>query len=136
MELENISHLLSEISDIINSSKNYVRQSISCVQLVANYEIGRLIVEQEQNGKSKAEYGKYVLKQLSENLIREFGSGFDERNLRNFRSFYLMFSNWNALRSKSEINDFSIWNAVGSELFRTSETSSRNIKDHSLFKII
>lgn len=136
MELENISHLLSEISDIINSSKNYVRQSISCVQLVANYEIGRLIVEQEQNGKSKAEYGKYVLKQLSENLIREFGSGFDERNLRNFRSFYLMFSNWNALRSKSEINDFSIWNAVGSELFRTSETSSRNINDHPLFKII
>jgi hypothetical protein len=57
----------------------------------AYWLIGKRIVEEEQHGKNRAEYGKEVLKILSAELQEEFGKGFGERNLRNFRQFYLTF---------------------------------------------
>ena len=56
------------------------------------YEIGRMIVEDEQQGKERAEYGKQVLKELSKRLTTEFGKGFSERNLEQMRQFYLTYS--------------------------------------------
>lgn len=67
----------------------------------AYWEIGRLIVEHEQSGHERAEYGRSVLESLSVRLIEEFGKGFDETNLRKMRQFYLVFSNRDALRLKS-----------------------------------
>ena len=52
------------------------------------WEIGRHIVEFEQLGQSRAEYGKRLIPQLTERLTSEFGKGFDERNLRHMRSFF------------------------------------------------
>jgi predicted nuclease of restriction endonuclease-like (RecB) superfamily len=66
----------------------------------AYWHIGRLIVEDEQQGQQRATYGKQQLQQLSEQLTREFGKGFDASNLRNMRSFYLCFPNRDALRHK------------------------------------
>lgn len=51
-----------------------------------NWSIGRLIVEEEQGGKDRAEYGKETLKNLAKQLSLEFGKGFDESNLRNIRA--------------------------------------------------
>ena len=51
------------------------------------WEVGQLIVEDEQNGKTKAVYGNATLKNLSKSLILEFGTGFDDSNLRNMRQF-------------------------------------------------
>ena len=65
----------------------------------ANWRVGFLIVEDEQKGKRKAEYGKAVLRDLARRLTAEYGSGYDERNLRYMRSFYLAFPIRNALRS-------------------------------------
>ena len=58
----------------------------------AYFEIGRMIVEDEQKGLNKAEYGKQVLLKLSQELTAEFGNGFSERNLRAMRKFYLSYS--------------------------------------------
>ncbi|HGJ64422.1 TPA: DUF1016 domain-containing protein [bacterium] len=59
-----------------------------------------MIVEEEQNGKERADYGKYLIKELSRKLSSDFGKGFDERNLWYMKSFYLAFPNVNALRSE------------------------------------
>ncbi len=67
----------------------------------AYWHIGRVIVEGEQRGKARAEYGEYLIKELSERLSNEFGKGFDRRNLWFMRSFYLSFEIVNALRSQS-----------------------------------
>ena len=62
--------------------------------------IGRLIVEDEQEGKARASYGKEVLKNLSVQLTLQFGKGFDERNLNNISTFWLAFPIWNAVRTE------------------------------------
>jgi hypothetical protein len=64
------------------------------------WEIGKLNVNEEQQGKTKAEYGKAVLKKLSQQLTLKFGKGFDERNLNNIRAFYLAFPIRDAVRTE------------------------------------
>ena len=61
---------------------------------------GRHIVEFEQAGEARATYGKKLLPRLADILSREFGKGFDDRNLRNMRAFYLTFPIWNAVRTE------------------------------------
>jgi len=56
------------------------------------YEIGRMIVEDEQQGKERAAYGRQVLKELSKELTANFGKGFSVDNLQNMRQFYLSYS--------------------------------------------
>lgn len=64
------------------------------------WEVGRHIVEFEQDGQARAAYGKRLLPRLSEALAAEFGRGFDERNLRHIRSFYAAFPIWDAVRTE------------------------------------
>lgn len=64
------------------------------------WHIGKLIVEDEQQGAARAEYGKEVLRNLGQQLSNEFGKGFNERNLRYFRQFYMVFPIWNAVRAE------------------------------------
>ena len=64
------------------------------------WNIGRLIVEDEKKGNSRAKYGKKQLQYISDTLTREFGKGFDARNLRNMRQFYQLFPIWNAVSTK------------------------------------
>ncbi|MBV6513756.1 MAG: hypothetical protein FMNOHCHN_03291 [Ignavibacteriaceae bacterium] len=64
------------------------------------WEIGRQIVEGEQKGESRAEYGKGVLKKLASGLTREFGKGFEYTNLTNIRTFYRSFPKFDAVRQE------------------------------------
>lgn len=66
--------------------------------VTAYWNVGRLIVEDEQQGNTRAEYGKAILADLSKRLTDEFGKGFDKRELRRIRQFYLVFPKWDALR--------------------------------------
>ncbi|WP_150538581.1 PDDEXK nuclease domain-containing protein [Actinobacillus vicugnae] len=91
------SNLFSRITHVIHQARQQVRQTINSAMVQSYWEIGRLIVEDEQQGNNRAEYGKAVLKNLSQRLTAEFGKGFDERNLRNMRQFYLAFPIWNTL---------------------------------------
>ncbi|MDY6431013.1 MAG: DUF1016 N-terminal domain-containing protein [Bacilli bacterium] len=66
--------------------------------LLAYWQIGKMI-DEKQGGESKAKFGDGLIKELSVQMTKDFGGGFDERNLRYFRSFYLGFPIWNAVRS-------------------------------------
>jgi predicted nuclease of restriction endonuclease-like (RecB) superfamily len=92
------SSLHSSIRSIIAEARSKVYRSINTVLVSAYWEIGRLIVEDEQKGKRRAEYGKAVLKELAEKLTAEFGKGFDESNLRYMRLFFMAFPIRDALR--------------------------------------
>ncbi|WP_241686598.1 YhcG family protein [Flavobacterium sp. YO12] len=70
---------------------------------ITYFEIGRIIVEEEQNGKDRAEYGKQLLKGLSQQLTKEFGKGFSIRNLEQIRQFYITFSKSETLSRILEI---------------------------------
>ncbi|PKD39472.1 DUF1016 domain-containing protein [Methylomonas sp. Kb3] len=101
MTLDATNHqLLSDIRQIIEQARQRVSQTVNSEMVQAYWHIGRLIVEDEQQGQQRAAYGKQQLQQLSEHLTREFGKGFDASNLRNMRSFYLCFPNRDALRHK------------------------------------
>lgn len=83
--------LYSTIADIIQQARQQVRQAVNQQMVQAYWHIGRLIIEEEQQGQARAEYGTQQLKRLSQRLQAEFGKGFDVTNLRNMRRFYLTF---------------------------------------------
>jgi len=66
---------------------------VNFIMVEAYWKIGRRIVKEEQGGKGRAEYGAYLIKELSRNLGEEFGRGFSVANLKYFRQFYVVYSN-------------------------------------------
>ena len=88
----NDNNFLANLKKIIQQARQKAYSAINFAQVEANWLLGQRIVEQEQNGAERAEYGKYVIKIASEELTKEFGKGFSKSNLENFRRFYLMFS--------------------------------------------
>jgi hypothetical protein len=101
MHFQKTNHsLLHTVKEIVIKAKLFAFRSSNSILLNMYWEIGRLIVEDEQQGLVKAKYGKALLKNLAKQLTVEFGSGFDERNLNNMRAFYLSFSIWNAVRTE------------------------------------
>ena len=85
------SPLIAELRGLILSARHQAASTINTLQVLTNFEIGRRIVEHEQQGAKRAGYGKELLKELSSQLTAEFGKGFSERNLRSFRSFFLTY---------------------------------------------
>ncbi len=90
--------LFQSVKEIVIRSREKVFRMANSTLLLTYWQIGKLIVEEEQKGRERAEYGKYTLKNLSKKLTLEFGKGFDESNLRNMRSFYQVFPICDALR--------------------------------------
>jgi len=90
MEISEDSLFLS-VKEIINQSRERVFRVANSTLLLTYWQIGQLIVEDEQQGKERAEYMKFVLKNLSKKLTFEFGKGFDYTNLSNMRKFYQAF---------------------------------------------
>ncbi|MEA4974449.1 MAG: DUF1016 N-terminal domain-containing protein [Paludibacter sp.] len=82
----------TKISDLLISAKKAVVQSVNKTIVITYCEIGRLIVEEEQQGKSQAEYGQNLISELSLKLTAEFGKGFSMTNLKQMRTFYLTYS--------------------------------------------
>ena len=81
-----------ELKEIVQQAKQFAYSAVNYAQIRQNWLIGQKIVEQEQMGKARAEYGKQVIKLASEALTAEFGCGYSETNIRNFRKFFLTFS--------------------------------------------
>ena len=86
------------IKTVLEEARSSAYTAVNFTMVQAYWHTGRIIVEQEQKGKERAEYGKGLLKELSKRLIRDYGRGFDESNLRNMRMFYLTFPKCDALR--------------------------------------
>jgi len=91
-------HLFSTIKEVILQARQRVYRMVNSSLLETYWQIGRLIVEDEQRGKARADYGKNTLITLAQQLTNEFGKGFDESNLRNMRSFYRVFPICDTLR--------------------------------------
>lgn len=87
---DGLAPLIAEVRSLIQFARRGAVSVINTLQVVTNFEIGRRIVEHEQQGEKRAAYGAEVLKALSERLTLEFGQGFSARNLEYMRKFYLV----------------------------------------------
>ena len=99
LEKSNI-QMIEEIKDVIISSRNKVAYEVNNTMLLAYWNVGRIIVENEQNGNIKAEYGKQVMKELSKKLRKILGSGFSVSNLFNMRKLYITYPKFQTLSRK------------------------------------
>jgi predicted nuclease of restriction endonuclease-like (RecB) superfamily len=91
-------NLITEIKLILSEARQKAYSAVNTAMVDAYWLIGKRIVEEEQNGESRAEYGKKVLENVSVALTADFGKGFSLRNIRNFRLFYLKFPDLPAIR--------------------------------------
>ncbi|MDP2829970.1 MAG: DUF1016 N-terminal domain-containing protein [Sulfuricellaceae bacterium] len=83
--------LYAHIRQLVLDARQAVSRAVDTCQVMASFEIGRHIVEHEQQGAQRAEYGKQVLKELAHQLTGEFGRGFSRSNLEYMRKFFLIY---------------------------------------------
>ncbi|MDL2142141.1 PDDEXK nuclease domain-containing protein [Flavobacterium tructae] len=84
--------IFQQVAELLQNARQQVLRTVNSTMTITYFEIGRIIVEEEQNGKDRAEYGKQLLKGLSQQLTEEFGKGFSVDNLQNMRKLYLTYS--------------------------------------------
>ena len=91
-EIENIHQdVFDNIKQLMEQASNRVSREVNTILVQTYWEIGRIIVEDEQGNLERAEYGKKLIADLSKRLIKEYGKGFSRANLQNMRSFYLLY---------------------------------------------
>ncbi len=95
-------NFLTNIVTLLQTAKQQVVRSVNQTMVISYFEIGRMIVEEQQQGKDRAEYGKSLLKELSKELTKEFGKGFSVQNIERMRSFYLTYQKSSTVLGKSE----------------------------------
>ena len=95
-DMQNLDKLYDRIATLIEQARSRVVKAVNIAEVYTKYSIGQYIVEEEQHGNQRAEYGKEVLKRLSERLTERFGEGWSYSNLRQIRQFYLMYGNLTA----------------------------------------
>ncbi|MDF1931621.1 DUF1016 N-terminal domain-containing protein [Legionella pneumophila] len=100
MSLSATPELLTAIRTVLNEARTQLQKTVNSTMVQVYWNVGRLIVEHEQQGEKRAAYGQYQLKHLGEQLQAEFGKGFYERNLRIMRAFYLAYPIWSAVQSE------------------------------------
>ncbi len=99
-ELVPYEDIYSEIKETLLLSRSQAYSAVNFAMVQAYWQIGRIIIEHEQNGNARADYGKAILQELSSRLTKDFGKGFSVRTLQQMKKFYVMFPNTNALRSQ------------------------------------
>lgn len=119
-----IENFIEEVKALLHSARNYVTTQINTVMVSTYFEIGRRIVEQEQNGASRAQYGNYILDELSDKLSKEFGRGFSTTNLKQMRSFYIAYSQKGAIR-QTPSDEFKLGWSHYLKLMRISDINER-----------
>ncbi len=143
--------MITDIRQIIISGQEYAYRAASEAMVLTYWQVGRRIVEQEQEGKDRAEYGKALMETLSEELTREFGKSYSKRNLQYFRKFYLAFPdreivnacvhnlNWTHFRSLLRVTDGNarIWymNEAANEGW-SARTLDRNISTQYYYRLL
>ena len=88
----NPENLYYKVSELLKQAQSNVVQTVNKTMVTTYFEIGRMIVEEEQKGKERAEYGQQLINELSYKLSTEFGKGFSPTNIKQMRSFYLIYS--------------------------------------------
>lgn len=137
----------SQIVDLLQSARNKVVRSVNQTMVITYFEIGKMIVEEEQGGKERAGYGKEIIKGLSTVLSEKFGKGFSERNIEQMRQFYKVYSkpqtvsavlkrNSQTVSAKSEIatNVFNLSWSHYLKLMRVEDENERKFYEIEAFK--
>ena len=93
-------NIITEIKDVIINSRKKIAYEVNNTMVFAYWNVGRIIVENEQNGNIKAEYGKQVIKELSKELRKILGSGFSVSNLFNMKKFYIIYPKFQTVSRK------------------------------------
>jgi hypothetical protein len=128
------SRFFSQVAELLRQAHSHVARQVNSAMVLTYFEIGRMIVEEEQKGEERAGYGEQLLFGLSDFLTKEFGKGFSSTNLRQMRGFYQQYSIQQTLSAKSEDDiiqqtasaesDGEIGQTISDQL-RKSETLSR-----------
>ena len=92
--------ITTDIKQIILQSRETAIRSVDFQRVLMYWHIGKRIFEEEQQGQERADYGAYLIKELAQQLVPEFGGAFDRRQLELFRQFYRAFPIANAVRSQ------------------------------------
>ena len=102
----------------IREARRSVATAVNVAMVAAYWNIGRMIVEEEQEGKERAAYGDKLIPRLAEQLSVEFGKGFSQANLKNMRQFYLTFPIRDAVRSELSWTHYRLLMRVANERAR------------------
>jgi len=92
----------NRVTELLEEALKSVVQTVNKTMVYTYFEIGRMIVEEEQNGKERAEYGKQILKELPNHLITKFEKGFSVTNLQQMKNFYNVYGKQQTVSAKSE----------------------------------
>lgn len=128
-------NLYADVKNILTAAKNNAVKAVNFSMVIAYWQIGKRIVEEEQGGSKRATYGESILKELSHKLTVDFGKGFDERELRKIRQFYLLFPIWDSVSPKLTWTHYRHIIRVESETAREyyiNETSGQNWSTRTL----
>jgi len=90
--------LYRQVREILAAARNRAWQAVNTAMVEAYWDVGRVIVEEEQAGRERADYGKRIIEGLSQRLREEFGKGYDRSNLFHMRAFFLAYPKVDALR--------------------------------------
>lgn len=96
--------LILELKVLVNQTKTKLCKTINSEMVRLYFNIGKRIIENDQDGKSRAEYGKELLEQISQELTKEFGKGFSTTNLKQMRQFYSVYQKRQTLSDEFNID--------------------------------
>lgn len=115
----NSSGLIADIKNIIDQGRKVAYVSVGSIMIETYWKIGKRIVEEEQQGKERAEYGEQLIERLSKRLTNDYGTGFSSRYLRAFRKFYTVVPNFEIWKSRFP-------NLQWTHIFRTLRVGDEN----------
>lgn len=135
IKVQELDRLYDEVRHIIEQGRNTVYRAANAAMVHSYWQIGKLIVEEEQKGEERAEYGIALIKGLAFRLSSDYGKGFTETNLKYMRQFYNHFGNGHALRDELSWTHYRLLLKVEKETARTfyvSEAVSGNWSTRTL----
>ena len=101
---QNTDRLYNNVSDLLKAAQEAVLRTVNTTMVATYFEIGRMIVEEEQDGKERAKYGDQLISELSKKLTSEFGKGFSLTNIKQMRSFYISYSKSQTLSDQFKLS--------------------------------
>ncbi|MEL1243900.1 PDDEXK nuclease domain-containing protein [Flavobacterium sp. DGU11] len=139
MEPTRTNELAQRISLLLTEARGRIVQSVNHTMVMTYYEIGRMIIHEEQNGNERADYGKQLTKMLSIKLTADFGKGFSQRNLEQMRQFYLVYSKAQTLSAEFEddnkvVKKFQLSWSHYLKLMRIEDVDERNFYEIESYK--
>ncbi|MFH0999518.1 MAG: PDDEXK nuclease domain-containing protein [Bacteroidota bacterium] len=125
----NTDNLYNKVAELLKLAQSTVVQTVNKTMVQTYFEIGKMIIEEEQKGKERAEYGQQLIEELSIRLLNEFGKGFSSTNIKQMRSFYLTYS-----KSQTVSDEFKLSWSHYLKLMRVDDENERRFYEIETFK--